>query len=371
MRFLINASNLRQGGGIQVADSFCQYLDKYPHHHFDVVLPPVMEKTLKEISSYSNVSIFSYCFKNSIKSLLFQRDTFLDTLVEEGDVNAVLTIFGPSRWRPTVPHLSGFARGQILPMNTPYLTTLSFKERMLNHVIRASFAKSADFYWTENPAVSYMLSQILPGKRIFTVSNSYNQVFDDESRWREHRLPDFDGITLLTITNSYPHKNLALSIGISRVLEDLHPDLKFRFVFTISKSDFPELEPKMQKHFELIGKVDISECPSLYQQADIMFQPSLIECFTATYPEAMRMGVPIVTSDLDFARCLCADAALYFSPLSAEDAADKIYSLYQNPQLRTRLTDSGYQQLSTFLNAEERSDKIISILESITYNNSK
>lgn len=37
--------------------------------------------------------------------------------------------------------------------------------------------------------------------------------------------------------------------------------------------------------------------------------PSLLECFTATYPEAMRMERPIVTTDLAFAQGLCGEAA--------------------------------------------------------------
>ena len=67
--------------------------------------------------------------------------------------------------------------------------------------------------------------------------------------------------------------------------------------------------------------MDITECPSLYEQADVMFQPTLLECFSATYPEAMKMQRPIVTTDIEFAHGLCGPAAHYYSPLSAEDAA--------------------------------------------------
>ena len=232
MRVLVNASNLKQGGGVQVADSFCRYLDRYPSHHFYVVLPPVLQSTSKIISLFPNVTVYTHDFRNSISSLLFQKDSFLDSLVKEKEVDVVLTVFGPSRWKPKVPHLCGFARGQILPMDSPYLNTLSMREKVFNRIVKASFARSADYYWTENSAVSVLLEQVFPDKKVYTVSNSYNQVYDDKIRWQEYKLPVFDGITLLTITNSYPHKNLSISIRIAQALERKHPDLRFRFVLT-------------------------------------------------------------------------------------------------------------------------------------------
>ena len=69
--------------------------------------------------------------------------------------------------------------------------------------------------------------------------------------------------------------------------------------------------------------MDISECPSLYRQSTFAFQPTLLECFTATYPEAMRSGKPIVTPDLEFARGLCGGAAVYYDA----ERTDKIISL--------------------------------------------
>lgn len=38
MNILINASNLKQGGGIQVAQSIIAQLERFPQHHFVVVV---------------------------------------------------------------------------------------------------------------------------------------------------------------------------------------------------------------------------------------------------------------------------------------------------------------------------------------------
>lgn len=62
---------------------------------------------------------------------------------------------------------------------------------------------------TENVDVSERLGSKLPHKKIYTVTNYYNQVFDNKEKWiNDIQLPPFDGISLLTIAANYPHKNL-------------------------------------------------------------------------------------------------------------------------------------------------------------------
>ena len=170
---------------------------------------------------------------------------------------------------------------------------------------------------------------------------------------------------MLTVTASYPHKNLSISIEIAQMLRKRYPDFRFRFVFTIDESQFPVMLEELREHFVFIGRVDISECPSLYRQADVMFQPTLLECFTATYPEAMKMSVPIVTVDMEFARGLCGDAALFYSPLSAEAAADAIYKVVMDEALRQNLLAAGKKQLENYDTYKERASKLIRLMENL------
>lgn len=114
--------------------------------------------------------------------------------------------------------------------------------------------------------------------------------------------------------------------------------------------------------------MDIAECPSLYEQCDITFQPTLLECFTATYPEAMRMGIPIVTTDLEFARGLCGDAACYYSAIDPVAAAEAIYKVATDKKYAAKLVVNGKEQLKKFDNYEQRADKLIGILEDMVKN---
>ena len=119
-------------------------------------------------------------------------------------------------------------------------------------------------------------------------------------------------------------------------------------------------------YFCFIGKVDVSECPYLYEQSDIMFMPTLLECFTATYPEAMRMEKPIITTDLEFARGLCGDAACYYSAVDPNEAAETIYKVATDKDYAKQLVENGRKQLQTFDNYEQRAEKLIKILEAIS-----
>jgi glycosyltransferase involved in cell wall biosynthesis len=363
MQFLINASNLKNGGGLQVAKSICEQLHQYVNHHFIVVLSTYIND--EHISASKNVEVFKYNIPQNVKSVLFGRDAFLDGLVVDKRVDAVLTVFGPSLWRPRVPHLCGFARAQLLKEVNPNVRP-TIKEWFVYKIWTWGFRKSSTVFYTENPYISEMLPRLIKGTKVYTVSNYYNQVFDYPEQWRrEIELPSFNGTTMLTISITGRYKNLGIMVPIAEYLEKELPEFNFRFVLTIKDAPF-QLPEKLRNHFVFIGKVDVSECPNLYEQADVMFMPTLMECFTATYPEAMRMEVPIVTTDLEFAHGLCGAAACYYSALDAKAAAEAIYKVATDKEYAQKLVTAGKEQLGMYDNYKQRAEKLINILEEIS-----
>ena len=372
MNFLINCSNLKAGGGLQVADSICSQLDCFSQHNFVVVLSSFLESTKLRIAGFRNVIVYSYTIPNTLQTILWGHDDFLDNLVDCKHINAVFTVFGPSRWCPKVSHLSGFAMSHLVIPESPFFTRQPLSQRLKwkfwCKLREWSFKKSADYFWTENPYISRRLERLLGDKKVFTVTNYYNQVFDEPELWgKKHTIPEFDGVTCLTVSSYYAHKNLEIIIEVVRIIRNIHPDLHIRFVLTIDEDQMP-IPEDMRSSFVFIGKVDVSECPHLYEQSDIMFMPSLLECFTATYPEAMRMEKPIVTTDLEFARGLCGEAACYYSAVDPYDAAEALYKVATDKAYARQLVDNGKRQLAKFDNYEQRTDKLIKVLEQIVKN---
>lgn len=370
MIFLINCSNLKAGGGLQVADSICTQLDRFTQHQFHVVLTSCLNFTKGKIGHFPNVEVYSYEIPNSFATIVRGRDNFLDKLVDEYKVDAVLTIFGPSRWCPKVPHLSGFAMAQLVISDSPFYASISMFQRvkwkLWCKVRQWSFKRSANYFWTENPYISAKLVKLLVNRQVYTVSNYYNQVFDHPEKWiRNIELSAFDGVTYLSISTHYPHKNFEILIPVVRLLKEMYPKFGARFVLTFEENEMP-VPDDVRDSFVFIGKVDVAECPSLYEQCDIMFMPTLLECFTASYPEAMRMEKPIVTTDLEFARGLCGDAACYYSAVDPNEAAEAIYKVATDKDYAKQLVENGRKQLQTFDNYEQRAEKLIKILVAIS-----
>ena len=366
MNVLVNAINIRNGGGKQVADSICKSLSCFPEHHFIVVLSTHLRDLLDERMAYpSNVELYVHTISNRLSTLLFGKDSFMDRLVKTHRVDAVLTVFGPSRWIPKVTHLSGFARAQLLDLNTPYYKNTTFRERLFNRIVKWSFKRCSNNYWTESEFISNRLRVLFPNKRVYTVPNTYNQVFLHPNDWTNPPLASFPGATILVITGVEMHKNASILLPISRYLQDEFPDFKFRFIVSMQREAFVAVPNDLIEHFVFIGEVGINDLPSLYSQSDILFQPSLLECFTATYPEAMKMRVPILTTDLVFSHSICGDAAMYYSCLDHVEAAQKLYSLATEHYLRKSLLDKSDVRCKAFISAEERTSRLIGILEEL------
>ena len=368
LRILVNASNLKKGGGLQVADSVCGCLDRFPGHRFVVVLSRALEGTAVCIKGYPNVKVVRYDLPKTVRRVLTGRDKFLDGLVEEEGIDAVLTIFGPSLWRPRVLHVSGFARAQCLLLDSPYYKRMRGRDFIRAYVQQRiwlwAFRRCANVYFTENEFISERLRKVLRGKKVYTVTNYYNQVFDEEERRsREITLSSFDGITLLTISANYPHKNLSIIVPAIHYLHGHYPEFRFRFVLTVTKEQLGIRDVEVEKDIVFLGGVPVTECPNLYEQCDIVFSPTLLECFSAVYPEAMRMGKPIITTDLGFAHSLCGEAALYYDALSPESFGEAIYRLAHDNKLRGKLIKAGETQLKSYDNYEERAKKLIGIVE--------
>ena len=366
MNILINTSNLKVGGGVQVADSFISQLDRFPEHTFYVVLSDALWYLNDKLSELSHVTCYHYNIKNSIIKMMTCRDVFLDEVVSVNNIEIVFTVFGPSIWKPKVRHVCGFARPHLIYTNSSFWKKLSvidlLKIKMRMFLIKNNFKRTSSIFVAENKDISDKLSTMFYDKKIHTVTNFYNQVFDTHDDWKKDiTLPKFEGITLLTIATNYPHKNLNIIPLVIKYLREKYPYFKFRFVVTLSDNKL-NVEEKYKDNIAYIGKVDVSQCPYLYQQADFMFLPTLLECFSASYPEAMKMEVPILTSDLSFARGLCGEAAEYFDPISPEKIGESIYRLANDENRKKHLVDVGKKQLHHYDDYKTRAEKYIKII---------
>jgi glycosyltransferase involved in cell wall biosynthesis len=214
--------------------------------------------------------------------------------------------------------------------------------------------------------VNKRVKKLLNKSNVYTVYNTINAHYLNqqtvENRLSEKTENEF---RLLTLSAWYPHKNLSI---IPAVIEQLKVEgyTNIKFVVTLPDVDFKKLTGDLEiQNIINIGPVKVEEAPSLYKECDAMFLPTLLECFSASYVEAMKMEKPIITSDMGFAHTICEDAAIYVDPINTKDVAGKIIKLYKSKDLQNRLIEKGLKKLKVFGNAEDRARHYLMLCEGL------
>ncbi|NDJ57185.1 glycosyltransferase family 4 protein [Enterobacteriaceae bacterium 4M9] len=364
MKLLINASNLYVGGGVQVAVSYIEEAVRI-NRPFCAAVSPVVYSQLSDIAKSSCVQID----KSPSGMLNFGTRRKLDEIVSTCEITTVFTIFGPSYWSPRkVHHIVGFALPWLIYDTQSVFKKLTWKNKLktilLSFLQPFFYRKNANAIITETEDVSLRVKKLLkkPDIDVYTVSNTLNDIFKDDKQYDYSaidKLPvkSAEDFWLLTISHNHPHKNLDT---IKELVKRLPPN--YKFVTTLDESFADELSSEHRERIIRLGAVTLFQCPPLYQTCDALFLPTLLECFSASYLEAMYTNKIILTSDLSFARAVCKDSAIYFDPYDINDIIDKILIVGEDSALRTEKTLSGKQVLSSFPDARQRAIKYFEIL---------
>lgn len=365
MRILINASNIHVGGGTQVALSFINFLNKFPQHEFVVFASQKVYSQLEISKLPQNTTIVKGDF--GIKQVLMGKGKSIRNLEKEINPSATFTIFGPSYWTPKSPHLMGFAMPWLINPKSQAFKELSTKmwiKKSIQNFIKGYFTKrNAKYFVVETEDVKQRLKTYfnVPLANTWVADNTYNQHFNGIEIKPTKRTNVFE---LITITANYPHKNLRIIKEVIPILKTR--GLKVRFTLTIPDVDFKEMFSSENEYVRNLKPVSSKDCPKHYNEADALFLPTLLECFTASYPEAMVMKRPILTSNLPFAKQICKEGnALFFDPLNPEEIANQIESLVKDDKLFDQLVENGLKRVKEYMTSEQRAEAYISILEEL------
>jgi len=370
MRLFINTTNLKQGGSLQVSASVISEFISFTEHEYHIFLSPQLAAILDKTIFPVNFHFYDFSFNPiaSLGKLLSFRRT-MNRYERQLKPDFVLTVFGPALWKPRAPHLLGFANGlylydksrftQDIWLNTPLKRVYFYTRRS---ILLRQLKKEASLLWTETPFAQGEISKAMgfPREKIAVITNTYGPAYET---YPKKERPSRQPFTFLYLTADYPHKNLDLFNSLIPILKERGIKCRFRLTLPpeVFKTRFPHYsnDPMLEN----IGPIAPNNGPATYDDADALFFPSLIETFSANYPEAMIMCRPIVTSDLPFAHDICMDAALYFDPFNPADAAKAIERLVNNAGLREELVKKGLQQLAQFGTAKQRAENLLNMMK--------
>jgi glycosyltransferase involved in cell wall biosynthesis len=343
LKVLVNASTLAQGGALQVASSLFMEIERDGAGiEWHWLVSPTLREELEKMGARNlprDVTVIS-------RSPARNRDARQEAGAAERSwrPDVVFTIFGPAYVRFHAPHLCGVADGWVTHAGLFAYRKLgrpgSIAKMLLTVAYKTYWFRQADAWVVEARVAKEGLVRrhLLPASSIRVVPNSCGAHFQRSGGTRP--FPPGGHVRILSMSAYHRHKDLESIPAVARQLLRLEPRFSFEFVMTLAK-DGPGARKIEQLALQCgvgalvrnIGSVSVSRAVAIYEECDIVFLPSVLETFSANFPEAMAMGLPIVTTDFQFNRDVCGDAALYYRGGDSQAAAAALSSLLSNPDL--------------------------------------
>jgi glycosyltransferase involved in cell wall biosynthesis len=294
--------------------------------------------------------------------------------------DVILSLFGPTYWKPRGIHVCGFANSWVYTRNShanQLIRWYAWPARMLRWRLADCGLSRAHGFAVETEMIAEALRKRFPHKPVVVIPNSCGQSFlsrgkqgvENRNILPEKKQGEF---RIVTLSRPYPHKKLGMVPTVGMHLRKGMPETRIRF--------FLSLDPKgkvwsriarqadilgVREMVKTVGEVPPENAPAFYENADAMFLPTVLESFSATYAEAMAMGVPIVTTDLPFARAICRSSALYFKANDPAAAAECLKRLFASRPLRERLSAEGRALLNRLPSPRERLEAYITFCERV------
>lgn len=110
--------------------------------------------------------------------------------------------------------------------------------------------------------------------------------------------------------------------------------------------------------FKFFQYLEREELEDLFANAYTLVYPTLNEGFGYPPVEAMRYGVPVITSGIASIPEVCGEAALYFNPYSIQEIANRIIQI-ENPSLRDEYQKRSLARYSMILDKQKRDLKLL------------
>ncbi len=145
-------------------------------------------------------------------------------------------------------------------------------------------------------------------------------------------------------------KNIRAILEVSDILNSKGIDIKFVLVGW-KGFGFDKIATEMEKRSNRVihlNTVDENDLVLLYNLSDIFFFPTYYEGFGLPLLEAMKCGIPVVTSDNSSIPEVVGDAGFIGDADDYEYFADCIKRLYEDKELYSKMKNKSFEQAKKF-----------------------
>ena len=191
-----------------------------------------------------------------------------------------------------------------------------------------------------------------PGSYITKLKKIYNGIPYLENKNSPEEVRSYWGLPknvplLLNIGRLAHQKNQAILLEALRLLPEAHLLLagegELR-VFLQKKIN----ELRLEKRVHLLGELKSQDILALLSISNVFVFPSLYEAMPMAVVEAMRLGLPVVASDIPALREVLGEAGTFVPSDSAEEIARAIQQILDSPELASRMRERSLERGSVF-----------------------
>lgn len=328
----VNGFHARSGGAYSVLTNFIYSGSLSDDLQYFVLMPNVGKYNKDELPENVSLINISHIYNSLVLMPLLYRFV-LPRLVKSVGANIILNFADV----PIVTHVH-----QVQYFDWAYAVyddpvvweNMGFFDKLKRRIKLFFFfrwARHNDCMIAQTEVVKSRLAKKLQIENIAVLPNACKQY--EKNNYDECQISLPKGKKFLCLSCYYTHKNMEVFIPLARKIRA--EGLSYKIILTISADQ----HKKALRFLNLvktsglddiiinIGPVDKSIIPAIYNACDALLLPTLLESYSGTYSESLYFGVPIFTSDRDFARCVCQGAAIYFNPTCPESIFCAIKSI--------------------------------------------
>ncbi|RLD69628.1 MAG: glycosyltransferase family 1 protein, partial [Bacteroidetes bacterium] len=185
------------------------------------------------------------------------------------------------------------------------------------------------------------------------VTEYFRKIDNQEELDRVKQLYSLPDKFLFFLGNTDPKKNTpgvlkAFSSYLKKTNDDMYLVMLDFEESALSKilNDIDDNE--LKSRIVLTGYVVNTDLPAIYNLCSIFLYPSLRESFGIPMLEAMRCGVPVITSNTSSMPEVSGGAAYIVDPYKSEEITNAIIMLLNDKELREVLVKKGFEQSQKF-----------------------
>lgn len=375
MNIFINCSNLRFGGGITVAFNILKYFkDNFTSDKIFLIAPAGCGYEQFEAENIE-LTILSPKYSVSL-SKLFLNYYLLPAMVRKFRTDCIVSLGNIA-----VP----VNKPQLLLIMFPYIAYpesevwkrlgifARFKKNSIVRTIKTN-ARYADVIFVQTQTMKQRIARRLPSMKdkIKVIPCAVSFTSKEHSSLNRTFNSNSTSIKLLLLSKYYVHKNFEILIPLAKKIREQNLTITITITLNENENDGAAQflnkvrDTGLEHVIKNLGNIKLEDVGSTYASHDALLLPTLLESFSGTYIESFYFGKPIFTSNLDFARDSCKDAAFYFDPLDSNDILETIVKSFNNPQLIKHKIALGKQYLSEYKTWDEIGQIFTKEMELIT-----